>query len=145
MVSQVQGARSKAGAVKARGASRPKKTGRGFGDAGGVEEVVDVEDARGLGLAISSGSGALVQVRHIRRWRARKVGVGGGFIVQFWYGEHTISSSQDGHIYSTDNRSTALALADHVSRAASHLTRRQLERRLGRAPGRPVSILIDAM
>jgi hypothetical protein len=82
-VSQVQGVRSKAGAVKARGASTSKETGRRVGDAGGVEEAVDVEDARDLELAMSSGSGALVQVRHILRWRARKVGVGGGFIVQF--------------------------------------------------------------
>ena len=84
IVSHVHGVRSKAGAVKARGASTSKGTGRRAGDAGGVEDVVDVEDVRGLGLSMSKGNGALVQVRHIRRWRARKVGVGGGFIVQFW-------------------------------------------------------------
>jgi hypothetical protein len=37
-----------------------------------------------LGLAMSSGSGALVQVRQILRWRARSAGAGGGFIVQFY-------------------------------------------------------------
>jgi hypothetical protein len=81
---QVHGVRSKAGAVKARGASAASQnTGRRFGEAGGDGELPE-EVVRDLGLAMSSGSGALVQVRQILRWRARSAGAGGGFIVQFY-------------------------------------------------------------
>nr|GFD60487.1 hypothetical protein [Tanacetum cinerariifolium] len=76
------GVLSKAGAVKARGSSTPWKTGRGFGEDGGEDELPE-DDVRSFVTAMSSDSGAFVQVRHIRRWRARSAGVGGGFIVQF--------------------------------------------------------------
>lgn len=81
-LSQLQGVRSKADAVKARDASVPQKTGRGFGDDGGEGELPD-DDVRSFATAMSSGIGALVHVRHILRCRARSAGVGGGFIVQF--------------------------------------------------------------
>jgi hypothetical protein len=79
----VHGVRSNAGAVKARDASAAsQKTGRWVGEAGGEGELPD-DVVRSLGLAMRSGSGALVQVRQSLRWRARKAGAGGGFMVQF--------------------------------------------------------------
>lgn len=79
---QLQGVRSKAGAVKARRASSSQKTGREFGEDGGEGEQPD-DAVRSLVTAMSSGRGAFVHVRQILRWRARSAGVGGGFIVQF--------------------------------------------------------------
>ena len=79
-LSQLQGVRSKAGAVKGRGLSPSKSTGCVSGDPGGEE---DVDKERCFCTAMSSVRGALVHVRHSRRWRALSVGVGGGFIVQF--------------------------------------------------------------
>lgn len=81
----MHGVRSNAGAVKARDESAlaSQKTGRWSGEVGGEGELPD-DVVRSLGLAMSSGSGALVQVRQILRWRARKAGAGGGFMVQFF-------------------------------------------------------------
>lgn len=79
---QLHGVRSKADTVKARGLSLSQKTGRGSGEHGGDGEPLD--EVRSFVVAMSSGKGALWHVRHILRWRARRAGVGGGFIVQFW-------------------------------------------------------------
>jgi hypothetical protein len=80
---QLHGVRSKAGEVKARGFSLPQKTGRESGEDGGDGEPPD-DEVRSFVVAICSGRGALWQVRHILRWRARRAGAGGGFIVQFY-------------------------------------------------------------
>ena len=81
-LSQLQGVRSKAGAVKALGLSPSKSTGCVSGDPGGDDD--DIDEVRCFCAAISNGRGALAHVRHSRRWRARSVGVGGGFMVQFY-------------------------------------------------------------
>lgn len=69
--------------MKARGVSLPQKTDREFGEDGDEGELPE-DELRSLATAISSARGALAQVRHMRRWRARSAGVGGGFIVQFY-------------------------------------------------------------
>jgi hypothetical protein len=79
---QLHGVRSKAGAVKARRLSLPQEIGRESGEDGGDGEP-PVDEVRSFVVAMSSGKGALWHVRHILRWRARRAGVGGGFIVQF--------------------------------------------------------------
>ncbi len=66
ILSQLHGVLSKAGVVKARGASLSQKTGRGLGEDGGEGEPL-VDDVRSFATAMSSGRGALAHVRHIRR------------------------------------------------------------------------------
>ena len=80
--------RSKAGVVNARivGVSAPKKLFRGSGEPTGDDEA---EEERLLGAASIRGSGDLLHVRHRRRWRARRVGVGGGFMIQFYASQYT--------------------------------------------------------
>lgn len=59
------------------------KNGRGLGELDG--EAVELEnDERCTWLAKWRARGALVHVRQSRRWRTRSVGVGGGFMVQFY-------------------------------------------------------------
>jgi hypothetical protein len=79
---QLHGVLSNAGAVKARKGTAPEPTGARRGDPGGDGELEDKE--RGLKGARRSGNGALLHVRHKRRWRARRAGVAGGFMVQFF-------------------------------------------------------------
>jgi len=77
MGSQEHGVLSKAGAVKARGASSLKVACLDFGDELGDGVPLDVE------CAVRSCSGALEQVRQRRRCRAFSAECFGGFIVQF--------------------------------------------------------------
>lgn len=82
VVVQMQGVRSKAGAVKARGCGGGEASGGSVGMSGSVSEVW--EEARGRGDAVRRARGAREHVLQRRRWRARRVGVGGGLAVQFW-------------------------------------------------------------
>jgi hypothetical protein len=86
--SQLQGARSKAEAVKARGESLSKSNGGVYDNTGDDE---DSDDERCFSGAKRYGRGAAVHIRHSRRWRTLNVGLGGGFIVQFYSAVSTIS------------------------------------------------------
>jgi len=82
-LSQLHGVLSNAGAVKDRDWS--SSTARDWGDPGGEGEL---DGERCLYAASRSGSGALLHVLHRRRYRARMMGVAGGFMVQFYTGQH---------------------------------------------------------
>jgi hypothetical protein len=81
-LSQLHGVLSKAGAVKARDLS--SSTVCGWGDPCDDDDDELDDSERCLYAASRSGSGALLHVRHRRRWRARMMGVAGGFVVQFY-------------------------------------------------------------
>jgi hypothetical protein len=118
--------------VKARGASAAAAAAScSSGEPGGEAS----DDGRARAAAVRNASGAVEHTRHRRRCRARSVGVGGGFMVQFWGDSAGRVHGSMHREYPADDSGAALALGHHVPRAAGHAPAGELARRVqaGRA------------